>query len=123
MLTLSALERAVLIAFAEHYAPYSAVLRLQIASVRVSARRNTGAGFYTDFLVSDVPEVAAPSPLGPVSAGIEGVEHGMGFLLWLREGVIHSLEGYTYDDDLTGMNLVKLRFSDVTRELPSGRGW
>lgn len=123
MLTLSDLERAVLSTFAEHDAPYSAELRHQVAGAQVSARANTGAGFFTNLLTAGAQAEGAPSPLGPVSADVDGIEHGMGFLLWLKAGVIDCLEGYTYEADLTGVDLMNLRPSNARRELLSGSGW
>ena len=40
-----------------------------------------------------------PSPFGDVRAEMEGLQHGAGFLIFIECGVIHNLEGYTYDED------------------------
>ena len=32
------------------------------------------------------------------NARIDGLERGMGFILWLNEGYADCLEGYTYDE-------------------------
>ena len=113
MLTLSELEYAVLSAFAEKEAEHSSVLREQITCMRVLARENTGHGFYTDLIVVGARAVTAPSPLSAIGASVEGVEPDMGFLLWLNDGKVACLEGYTIDGDLTGLDLMKLRFSKV----------
>ena len=36
--------------------------------------------------------------LGGVEATIEGLEHGVGFTLFLTDGWLDNLEGYTYDE-------------------------
>ena len=70
----------------------------QQGKVRVTARKNTGAGFYTTLDVSQrSPIKGIGSPLGDVGATVVGLEHWMGFLLWLRDGHIRELEGYSYE--------------------------
>ena len=32
-----------------------------------------------------------------------GLERGMGFILWLKEGYVDCLEGYSYDESTTGI--------------------
>lgn len=120
MLALSDLERAVLAAIAEQVLEQSATLREQVARMKVIERDNTGHGFYARLHVDGAPPLHGPSPLGNIGARVEGVEHGMGFLLWLDErGMAESLEGYAYDGDLTGLDLTRLRFSDVGPRLGS----
>lgn len=55
----------------------------------------------------------APSPLGGIGADVDGMTYGMGFLLWLQDGVAETLEGYTYDDETVGLELSSLRCSNV----------
>jgi hypothetical protein len=75
-------------------------LRLQMNFLRVISRKFTGAGFVTTFEIA----TTAPQPrqmtskLGDVSAEIEGLQHGAGFLLSVENGYLHSLEGFTYDE-------------------------
>jgi hypothetical protein len=53
--------------------------------VRVTARENTGAGFYTTLDVSHrSPIKGVTSPLGDVGSTVVGLEHGMGFLSGFR---------------------------------------
>ena len=78
-----------------------AVLRQQIDHAEVSFRRMTGVGFYTNCVV--FPEAARvvghPSfKLGDVSGTATNVRHGLGFLLYVTDGVLSMLEGYTYDE-------------------------
>ncbi|OSI73911.1 hypothetical protein BSZ21_06080 [Bradyrhizobium canariense] len=39
----------------------------------------------------------AGTGVGDVGATIAGLEHGMGFLPWVRDGRIHKLEGFPYE--------------------------
>lgn len=114
MASLSDLERTVLLAIAEQIPEHAAALRKQVSSASVAQRENTGAGFFTKLNVIDGPRIeGAPSPLGDIGADVDGTPHGMGFLLWLQEGLAETLEGYTYGEDTTGLDLSALHCSNV----------
>jgi len=89
-----------------------AVLRQQAQQVRVSSRKTTGVGFFTD-LVLDAEALRVPGrpsfKLGDVNGAAENVKHGLGFLLYMEDGALSMLEGYTYDepwpDELRGLVL------------------
>jgi len=36
--------------------------------------------------------------LGSTHAIIDGINHGVGFVLFIKDGFIKTLEGYTYDE-------------------------
>src|SRR3569623_1970099 len=96
---LSLLERAVLFAIARQVEGGVFALDLQLGHTQVVSRENTGSGFHTRFSVaSGPPIVAAESPMGDAWASVAGLAQGMGFLLWLRAGRLHSLEGYSYGE-------------------------
>ena len=99
----TALERAVLQAFAE---PLDSLQREhlteQIASASVSRRENTGAGFFTYFHVGDDLRSSLPDLKDrEVAAEVAGLQHGMGFILWIKDGRIDCLEGYSYEEATT----------------------
>jgi hypothetical protein len=55
-------------------------------------------GFFTDFRhSSEVMRLHAPrdARFGDVLADIEGLEHGAGFVLFIDDGLITMLEGYS----------------------------
>jgi hypothetical protein len=112
------LELAVIQAICEKYPADRASIEAQLAYGKVVRRENTGAGFYTRFEMqrSSTPPVAGSRSkdlrYGP-QAKIEGIKHGMGFILWLSESYLDCLEGYTYDDDTTALDLINLRFEIV----------
>jgi hypothetical protein len=90
---LSFLEHAVLDAIALQVPD---ALAVQQGKVFVTARENTAAGLYATLDVSHrSPIKGVASPLGDVGATVVGLEHGMGFLLWLRDGHIHKVEGFS----------------------------
>lgn len=81
--------------------PVLSILREQARTLTVSERKMTGAGFYTDFFIAPTAPRCAEKEsfeIGDIMAQIDGVEHGAGFLLFIRDGVLSLLEGYTYDE-------------------------
>ena|SRR6266567_8319105 len=78
-----------------------ATLRQQASRARVISRKLTGAGFFTRFSVPpDAPKVAnkASFRIGDVSADINDLKYGAGFLLLVKDCLIDSLEGYSYEE-------------------------
>jgi hypothetical protein len=98
----SELEKAVLEKLLAGDHPALPALRSQLSVAEVGQRTFTGSGFLT-FLT--IPErcPAAPLPskarLGDVAAVVEGIENGLGFVLFIGEGKLQCLEGYTYQED------------------------
>jgi hypothetical protein len=88
------------------------VLRQQVKDAQVSSREFTGVGFFTNFEVpAEVPRVRARPKfeLGDVNGMADNVKHGLGFLLFVNDGALSMLEGYTYDepwpDEIRGLVL------------------
>ena len=97
------LERAVLEKLLDGEHPVLQALRAQLEVSEVSARTFTGVGFFTTFKVPPqapaAPVKAASLAFGDVVATIPGVQHGAGFVLFIKDGRLDTLEGYTYDED------------------------
>lgn len=77
------------------------VLREQLRHAHVSAREMTGVGFFTTLYVpEETPRVAncLDFKLGDVIAKAQNVKHDLGFLLYIKNGALELLEGYTYDE-------------------------
>jgi len=105
------LEKAVFVAICEMHLADRVALDMQLASAAVTRRENTGAGFYTDFEVERTsPPTIEHGPLGGPEAKIDGLEHGMGFLLWLANGYAKCLEGYCYDESTVGIDFEQVGF-------------
>jgi hypothetical protein len=114
MEVLSPLEQAVLDAIALQVPEVADALAGQQEKVRVTARANTGAGFYTTVdIPHHLPIQGVASPLGDVGATVVGLQHGMGFLLWLRNGRVHKLEGYSYGENTSGIDFERVTFDAV----------
>lgn len=77
------------------------ILRQQAQRAQVSSREMTGVGFFTRFtVVAGAPRVMdnLTFKLGNVEGTARNVKHGLGFLLYVENGVLSMLEGYTYDE-------------------------
>ncbi len=88
------------------------VLRQQVKDAQVSSREITGVGFFTNFEVpAEAPRVRARPKfeLGDVNGMADNVKYGLGFLLFVNDGALSMLEGYTYDepwpDEIRGLVL------------------
>ncbi len=114
---LTPLERDVIATLLRHSHPVMDALRAQSAVCRIKSRQRTGVGFDTDIIVPQALAVTGLDPitLTDVHAEIEGLEHGAGFALWIRDGMLDSLEGFTYDGkwpDEVGHYVVRVPASD-----------
>jgi hypothetical protein len=82
--------------------PAFEALRDQLASCRVSQRRFTGVGFFADLAVDRsakrVPEPAHNARVSDVVGDVAGLKHGAGFVLFVSEGYMTVLEGFSYDE-------------------------
>jgi hypothetical protein len=101
--TLTELERDVLDWILRGDEPSVGVLRQQLTAASVSGREFTGVGFYVDFVVpDDAPRLDEPVgtkpdfAFGNVGAIFEDANVEVGFVLFIRGGRMHMLEGYTY---------------------------
>ena len=77
------------------------VLRQQLRCLQVSSREFTGVGFFSHLTVdSKVPRVVGEPKfiLGDVEGTADNVEHGFGFVLFVEDGALSMLEGFTYDE-------------------------
>lgn len=121
---LNELEQAVLDKLLAGDHPVLAALRVQAERARVTRRESTGAGFFCDFAVpSDVPPLAATRDfrIGDVNASLDGLEHGAGFVLFVRDGRLAMLEGYTYEERWPReIGNLRLTYQREPRELAFG---
>jgi hypothetical protein len=99
---LSSLEHEVIATLLRPDHPVFEALRLQFDRCEVAERRLTGVGFFTEL---SVQIDAAPAPVRPgllqlngMVAAIDGLKHGAGFVLWIENGVLATLEGFSYDE-------------------------
>jgi hypothetical protein len=108
----TALEKAVLDKIASQYPVHCAGLETQFTVAKVRSRENTGAGFYTRFIVdrTAAPAVSCDRVIGQVWADIEGFDSSMTFLLFTTEGYADCLEGAAIADSTTGTDFSTIKF-------------
>lgn len=104
--------------------PNLKILRSQLTKTVVYKREFTGAGFFTNFRVP--PEVDRLSKrervtIGDISACIQGVAQGGGFILSVDDGVLNCLEGFTFGEELWPDNVERFELTYLA-EKPPGRG-
>ena len=88
-------------------------LERQLEASVVTERENSGGGFFTTMRVADdAPAVNSPSMLGyATQARIGGLEHGFGFVLFIKGGRLHMLEGFAWGPESThDLDLAALQF-------------
>jgi len=106
------LERAVLRAIYEKESVDRCALEAQLSTATVIQRENTGAGFYTQIAVQrdSVSSIGGERLRSGPMVTVEGLEHGMGFVLWLKDGLADCLEGYCYGESTTGIDFGQVSF-------------
>jgi hypothetical protein len=118
---LTAFEAAVLSLLLDGEHPLLAQLRAQATGCTVLDRTFTEVGFWTDLAAAPAspPLEGEPSfELGDVVASIPGGNHGAGFVLFVRDGRLAMLEGYTYDDPWPDdVSELRLGYASTPRDL------
>jgi hypothetical protein len=113
---LTAFEQRALESIAVLFDADADAFRDQIASLQVIDRINTVVGFYTRVVV----DRSKCRPLNIRAKGghfdVEGIEHGVGVVLWDDDGYLETIEGFTYDDDpLAARDLATLKFIELVQ--------
>jgi hypothetical protein len=122
MESLNAFEQAVLDRLLAGDHPVLVALRTQAGRAQVTRREHTERGFSCEFETpADLPpaETRSDFRIGDVNASLDGLEHGAGFLLFIRNGRLAMLEGYTYEEPWPQeVRNLKLSYQREPRELP-----
>jgi len=105
MATFTALEQAALRSIFSEMPELAMLLEQQFESATVTDRENSGAGFFTTIAVTDdAPIVESARVLGEeTQARVVGLEHGLGFNLFMESGRMGLLEGFTWGDESTSL--------------------
>jgi hypothetical protein len=113
MTTFTDLELAALHSIFSETPELAAGLERQLVVATVAKRENSGGGFFTTIAVADdVPRVSSPKVLGyETQARVAGLEHGLGFVLFMEDGRLHLLEGFAWGpESTTALDLPALNF-------------
>ncbi|MEH6661566.1 MAG: hypothetical protein V7679_07965 [Parasphingorhabdus sp.] len=84
---------------------YEDGLVAQLAGASVTERENTGGGFFTKISVATgAPPVTSPRTLSrEIHADVKGLAHGLGFVLFMKDGYLDLLEGYAVGYETTAL--------------------
>ncbi|WP_311268309.1 hypothetical protein [Sphingobium sp. WCS2017Hpa-17] len=124
MTQLTELERAAIDAILAEKPDYLGPLSEQLQSVVVEKRENTGGGFFTTISVSPLaPAAIVSSPLGlNVYVGVDGMDYGLGMLLFFEHGRMSLLEGYSVGgEDTSAIEFGRVAFA-ITAAPATSRG-
>jgi hypothetical protein len=102
MKTLTKLETRVLAKFLAGNTPILGLLREQAQSLQVVSREFSGAGFFTNLFVSDDKPRIPGRPrfvLTAVAGDTPVLSDGIGFALFLEDGALSMIEGFTYGEE------------------------
>ena len=113
MTTFTKLELAALHSIFAETPELAPQLDRQLAVATVTERENSGGGFFTTMTVSEEACVAdSPRVLGyETQAHVVGLEHGLGFVLFMKNGRMHMLEGFAWGPESTAsLDLHRLQF-------------
>jgi len=122
MSKLTEIESAVLDKLLEGELPALASLRGQLPMLDVTKREFTGVGFFTEFAhPAGVARLHSPRRVafGDVLADIDGLEYGAGFVLFVEDGIITVLEGYSTANESWPESIERfsLRYWSAERDL------
>jgi len=89
-------------------------LKEQVENIRVINREITGVGFFTTLCsLKDFLCQKKTFKIGDVHADINDLKYGAGFLLYIKDGKLEMLEGYSYDEEwpskIANFDLKKIR--------------
>ncbi|GBF10506.1 hypothetical protein [Tepidibacillus sp. HK-1] len=73
-------------------------LREQYKSSKVISREHSDVGFFTTFLQQDRNDLCIDGKsfqIGDVDGSVNGIDGAVGFVLYIKNGFISMLEGYT----------------------------
>jgi hypothetical protein len=120
-MVLSELETAVLEKLLSGEHPVLRILRQQMNRAVLARRTLSGAGFYAELSVPpDAPRLSngGDFSLGDVDANIDGLRYGAGFVLFVKDGYLSALEGYSYGEPWPEeIRAFNLEYEAVDRDL------
>jgi hypothetical protein len=111
---LNDLEKAVLREISISTPEISRALDEQLEGIVVSSRENTNVGFYTTLRPKRVSAlIKQPRTVGNVFAKIQGMQNPMTFVLFIKDGLVHVLEGASIEEDTSSIDFSTVKFEVV----------
>jgi hypothetical protein len=85
--------------------PVITSLRQQFCNSKIKSRKFTGVGFYLYFRVPSIfkinhklTSIKSDFNYGDVVATVDSINNDVGFILWIKNGYLFMLEGYTFGE-------------------------
>ena len=100
-MTYDEFEKRIIDDIIQTYPEYAERLARQYGYATVSKRTIDGRGFYTYYEIGDKTASLGDGvnlQLGENQWNINGLEHGSDYILWIKNGFISSLEGFSYGE-------------------------
>ena len=94
-------EKIIISDIIEHYPEYKQKLRSQFEKITVQRREFSTYGFSTYYSVIGVEETLGDDEnlqLGKHQWNINGLTRGSDYILWIKDGLISCLEGFSYNE-------------------------
>src|SRR5262245_12928880 len=83
----------------------------QQEDIVIARRENTNTGFFTTLRPQKVNAlIKHPRTVGNVFAKVQGMQNPMTFVLFMKDGLIHMLEGASIDEDTSGIDFSTVKF-------------
>ena len=123
MLDIEPIERRVMKMLLAGEHPTLETLRKQFDRSSVAEREYTGVGFFTSFKVRDcLPRIQPPRRIviDDVCADVDGLECGCGFILFVDDGLLGTLECHLWGDDALPENASYTRLFYIHQPDPPG---
>ena len=94
-------EKIIITDIIGQYPEYKAKLQAQFEQAVVQKREFSQYGFSTYYTVTAEEETLGDSvniQLGKCQWNINGLQNGSDYILWIKNGLISSLEGFSYEE-------------------------
>lgn len=98
----SEFESIIIADIINRYPEYKVKLQKQLSFAVVKERRLSTYGFSTEFIINNSNEVTLGKEvklmLETDGWRVNGLELGSGYILWVHNGLISTLEGFSYEE-------------------------
>ena len=115
-MTYDEFEKIIIEDIIQTYPEYAEKLARQYGSATVTKRTIDSRGFYTCYEIGDRTASLGDGvdlQLGENQWDINGLQYGSDYILWIKNGFISSLEGFSYDepwpDEITNVSKIVKR--------------
>jgi len=119
---LTKVEHAVISKLLEGDEPLLSALREQFDKITDCSRRSTAVGFFTDFTISPLAPQLNPSRslyLSDVLLTSANLRTAASFILFIRDGVLRQLEGYTVSTEPWPIEMTEFKLSYLVKGQPA----